>query len=59
MHSIQAKQRWQNSRGEWVTIISATFNRVAFIRDGFTSPCTWPEQRFTKEFIPGKEVRNV
>lgn len=56
MHNIQPKQRWQNSRGELVTVVSAAFNRVAFVRDGFDCPCTWPEQRFVKEFTPAQEV---
>lgn len=59
MHNIQANQRWHNSRGELVTVIAAAFNRVAFVRDGFTCPCTWPEQRFIKEFYPVKEVRHA
>lgn len=59
MHNIQANQRWQNSRGELVTVIAVAFNRVAFIRDGFNCPCTWPEQRFNKEFTRVQEVRNA
>lgn len=59
MHNIQANQRYKNSAGEMVTIIAAAFNRVAFVRDGFTSPCTWPEQRFTKEYSPAQEVNHA
>lgn len=58
MHSIQPKQRWQNGRGELVTVVGAAFNRVAFIRDGFDCPCTWPEQRFCKEFTLVQEVNH-
>ena len=58
MHNIQAKQRYKNSSGEMVTVIAAAFNRVAFLRDGFTCPCTWTELRFTKEFTPVQEVNH-
>lgn len=58
MYNIQVDQRWRNSRGELVTITAVEFNRVAFIRDGFTSPCTWSEQHFTQEFKPTQEVIN-
>ncbi|PVY82794.1 DUF4222 domain-containing protein [Pantoea ananatis] len=59
MHNIQPKQRWQNSRGELVTVVAAAFNRVAFVRDGFDMPCTWSEQRFTKEFTLVQEVNHA
>ncbi|ORM60113.1 DUF4222 domain-containing protein [Pantoea rodasii] len=59
MHSIQANQRRKNSRGELVTVIAAAFNRVAFVRDGFTCPCTWAEIRFTKEFTQVQGVTHV
>lgn len=59
MHNIQTNQRWQNSCGELVTVVAAAFNRVAFVRDGYSCPCTWPEMRFTKEFTPVQEVKHA
>ncbi len=56
MRNIHANQRYKNSSGELVTIVAAAFNRVTFVRDGFTCPCTWPEMRFTKEFTQVQEV---
>ncbi|HHA1934660.1 TPA: DUF4222 domain-containing protein [Enterobacter ludwigii] len=47
---IRPGDKWGDGRGESVTVESYRFNRVSFIREGYTSPCVWPDTRFVKEF---------
>lgn len=55
MHDPQINDRWQDSRGERVTVTDATFNRVTFVRDGYAHPCVYPLVRFVKEFSLTRE----
>ena len=42
--------KWADKSGVRVIIESCQFNRVKFYREGYQSPCIYPEQRFIKEF---------
>ncbi|HCA9948959.1 MAG: DUF4222 domain-containing protein [Klebsiella sp.] len=46
--------KWADKSGVRVIIESCQFNRVKFYREGYQSPCIYPEQRFIKEFSPAK-----
>jgi hypothetical protein len=46
--------KWTERSGMRVIIESYQFNRVKFYRDGYQSPCIYPEQRFIKEFSQAK-----
>lgn len=50
MREPMPKDRYQDKRGQFVTIKSCVFNRVIFYRDGYESPCEVPTSRFLKEF---------
>ncbi|WP_312053502.1 DUF4222 domain-containing protein [Pantoea brenneri] len=47
-------QRYQDASGAMVTVHSGQFNRVTFFRDGYSSPCTQPVERFVREFTEVK-----
>lgn len=47
-------QRYQDTSGAMVTVHSVQFNRVTFIREGYSSPCTQPVERFMREFTEVK-----
>ncbi|WP_417642203.1 DUF4222 domain-containing protein [Enterobacter kobei] len=47
---IRPGDKWKDNRGCLVTIESYRFNRVTFIRDGYSSPCIQNDERFIKEF---------
>ncbi|CAH5756431.1 hypothetical protein AI2943V1_4408 [Klebsiella oxytoca] len=49
--------KWADKSGVRVIIESYRFNRVTFYREGYVSPCIYPEQRFIKEFQPVREVK--
>lgn len=42
--------KWADKSGVRVIIESCQFNRVKFYREGYQSPCIYPEMRFIKEF---------
>lgn len=46
--------RYQDASGAMVTVHSVQFNRVMFYRDGYSSPCTQPAERFMREFTEVK-----
>lgn len=50
---------YQDKRGERVTVLSATPNRICFIRDGYTGECAFPAARFLREFTPVKRQTNA
>lgn len=45
---------YQDKRGERVKVLSATSNRICFIRDGYSGECVFPAVRFLREFTPVK-----
>ncbi len=47
-------QRYQDASGAMVTVHSVQFNRVTFYREGYSSPCTQPVERFMREFTEAK-----
>ncbi|MDF7784124.1 DUF4222 domain-containing protein [Pantoea stewartii] len=47
-------KRYQDASGALVTVRSVQFNRVTFYRDGYSSPCTQPVERFVREFTEVK-----
>ncbi|MDU2497178.1 MAG: DUF4222 domain-containing protein [Klebsiella grimontii] len=49
--------KWEDKSGLPIIIESYRFNRVTFYREGYKSPCIYPEQRFVKEFQPVREVK--
>ncbi|AUJ41785.1 TPA: DUF4222 domain-containing protein [Klebsiella pneumoniae] len=49
--------KWADKSGIPINIESYRFNRVTFYREGYKSPCIYPEQRFVKEFQPVREVK--
>lgn len=49
---IRPGDKWKDNRGCLVTVESYRFNRVTFIREGYSSPCIQNDQRFIKEFQP-------
>ncbi|MFV8865164.1 DUF4222 domain-containing protein [Serratia fonticola] len=44
------KDRYQDKRGQIITIKSCNFNRVIFVRAGYQAECTYPLNRFESEF---------
>lgn len=54
---IRQGDKWRDGWGDIVTVESYRFNRVTFYREGYKSPCIYPEQRFVKEFQPVREVK--
>ncbi|RJT27690.1 DUF4222 domain-containing protein [Buttiauxella izardii] len=48
---IRQGDKWKDSRGNIVIIQSNRFNRVTFIRDGYSGECILPVARFENEFI--------
>lgn len=50
----EPQQRYKDSRGESVTVHNVQFNRVTFYRDGYSSPCKQPLERFMREFTEMK-----
>lgn len=57
MREPQVSDRWQDGPGECVTVTEAAFNRVRFIRDGYSFPAIMPLERFIKEFTPVAEAK--
>jgi len=55
MRDPQINDRWQDRRGEGITVTAAAFNRVTFVRDGYAHPCVYPLVRFVKEFSLTRE----
>lgn len=47
--------KWEDKIGLPIIIESYRFNRVTFYREGYKSPCIYPDQRFIKEFQPVKD----
>lgn len=47
--------RYQDASGDRVTVHCVRFNRVTFYRDGYSSPCVQPVERFMREFVEVKE----
>lgn len=47
---IRPGDKWKDKRGCIITIESYQFNRVTFIREGYSEPCVFPAIRFEKEF---------
>lgn len=47
---IRPGDKWKDNRGCLVTVEIYRFNRVTFIREGYSSPCIQNDQRFIKEF---------
>ena len=43
-------QRYQDKRGDYVTVESVEFNQVTFMRDGYYGQCIYPLDRFVKVF---------
>lgn len=50
----EPNQRYQDASSAMVTVHSVQFNRVTFFRDGYSSPCTQPAERFMREFTEVK-----
>ncbi|RLM02139.1 DUF4222 domain-containing protein [Gibbsiella quercinecans] len=50
MREPMPKDRYQDKRGQFVTIKPCVFNRVIFFRDGYKDECTYPLGRFETEF---------
>ncbi|MHB4126557.1 DUF4222 domain-containing protein [Klebsiella pneumoniae] len=50
MRKPEINDSWKDKRGELVTVKDIAFNRVTFIREGYAFPCTFPLERFVKEF---------
>ncbi|MER3011870.1 DUF4222 domain-containing protein [Serratia nematodiphila] len=42
--------RYQDKRGQFVTVKSCAYHRVVFLRDGYPSECLYPLERFNTEF---------
>jgi hypothetical protein len=47
---IRKGDKWKDGRGNIVIIESNRFNRVTFIRDGYSATCVLPTTRFKNEF---------
>ncbi|PHM52916.1 DUF4222 domain-containing protein [Xenorhabdus hominickii] len=41
---------YTHKNGETVQVLSVAFNRVTFVREGYTYPCIMPLSRFTQEY---------
>ncbi|HHT8227055.1 TPA: DUF4222 domain-containing protein [Citrobacter braakii] len=52
---IRPGDKWKDNRGCLVTVESYRFNRVTFIRDGYSGECILPVTRFEKEFTLVKQ----
>lgn len=50
MRNPQPNENYTHKNGEVVLVLSVQFNRVTFIRNGFSSAVTMPVSRFIKEF---------
>ncbi|MFV8870209.1 MULTISPECIES: DUF4222 domain-containing protein [Serratia] len=50
MRKPMPKERYQDKRGQIITIKSCIFNRVIFVRAGYQAECTYPLNRFESEF---------
>lgn len=47
---IRKGDTWKDKRGGTVTVKNAGFNRVTFIREGYSGDCILPVLRFESEF---------
>ncbi|MBA0216266.1 DUF4222 domain-containing protein [Pectobacterium brasiliense] len=50
MRQPQPNDRYQDKNGQCVTVMANTFNRVTFVRDGYSAECVYPDNRFLAEF---------
>lgn len=50
MREPMPNDRYQDKRGQFVTVKSCIFNRVVFIRDGYPTECIYSRNRFEAEF---------
>lgn len=50
MRKPMPNERYQDKRGQSITIKSCIFNRVIFVRVGYQAECTYPLNRFESEF---------
>ncbi|MBD2800329.1 DUF4222 domain-containing protein [Xenorhabdus szentirmaii] len=41
---------YTHKNGDTVQVLSIAFNRVTFVREGYSTPCIMPVSRFTKEY---------
>lgn len=53
---IRRGDKWKDGRGNIVIIQSNQFNRVTFIRDGYSGVCILPVTRFENEFSLVKKL---
>lgn len=49
-HEPMTGDRYQDTRGQRVTVTQTDFNRIAFTRDGYPAPNVMPQSRFITEF---------
>ncbi|MFP9227597.1 DUF4222 domain-containing protein [Pectobacterium cacticida] len=50
MRQPQPNDRYQDNNGQCVTVRKNAFNRVTFVRDGYSAECIYPYSRFLSEF---------
>ncbi|MBA0208194.1 DUF4222 domain-containing protein [Pectobacterium brasiliense] len=51
MRQPQPNDRYQDKNGQRVTVRENAFNRVTFVRDGYSAECVYPDNRFLAEFV--------
>ncbi|MFJ5506062.1 DUF4222 domain-containing protein [Pectobacterium carotovorum] len=51
MRQPQPNDRYQDKNGQCVTVRANAFNRVMFVRDGYSAECVYPDNRFIAEFV--------
>ncbi|MBA0177006.1 DUF4222 domain-containing protein [Pectobacterium carotovorum] len=51
MRQPQPNDRYQDKNGQRVTVRANAFNRVTFVRDGYSAECVYPDNRFLAEFV--------
>lgn len=61
MHNPQPNTRYQDKRGQFVTVKYCHLGKVVFVRDGYTDECTSSINKFTREFtlVAGAQVLNT
>ncbi len=52
-------ERYQDKQGDVVTIRSVSFNRVTFVRDGYTSPVLMLVGHFAEQYTLIREARHA
>lgn len=57
----QPNQRYKDSHGHRITVVSVEFLSVTFYRDGYEHPCVQPLDRFDKDYklIAGVRMSNA